>query len=115
MKYQMSAAVAALISNSNAVQMEAKPSVWGPGGKDYDNTDARYDLSLIGIDVTTPSNSGKSCNPGDWVTAKWKASLNDGRVVADEGQKVFILGNSEVFKCWDLGVQKLHEGDKATL
>jgi len=49
----MSAAVVALISNTSAVKIEASPDVWGPNGSNYNNNDARYDVGLIGIDVTT--------------------------------------------------------------
>ena len=118
----MSAAVAALISNTNAVKIQAGPDVWGPNGEGYSNTDARYDASLIGINITKAAKAGAhQCQPGDWVTAHWTATLDDNRVVANSREqdiglpKKFILGNSEVFKCWDLGVQKLSEGAEATL
>jgi hypothetical protein len=52
MKYQISAAVAALISNTSAVKIQAGPDVWGPNGENYNNNDARYDVSLIGINIT---------------------------------------------------------------
>mgnify|MGYP006907056531 CR=1 FL=1 len=74
MKYQMSAAVAALISNTNAVKIQADPDVWGPNGANYNNSDARYDVSLIGIDITKQAAAGTpTCQPGDWVTAHWTA------------------------------------------
>lgn len=118
----MSAAVVALISNTSAVKIEASPDVWGPNGSNYNNNDARYDVGLIGIDVTTQAKAGTpTCAPGDWATVHYKASLDNGLVVANSREEPtglprdFILGASEVFKCWDLAVQKLHEGDSATL
>jgi len=118
----ISVAVAALISNSQAVAMKQKgsPDVFGPNGAEYSNTDSDYDLSRIGIDVTTKS-TGQQCKPGMWTTVHWVASLPDGRVVSDSRAepgglpKTFALGASEVFKCWDLAIPKLNSGTKATL
>lgn len=59
--------------------------------------------------------------PGDWATVHWKAYLMDNRMVSDsrsEGQglpKVFSIGKSDVFKCWDLAVPQLKAGAKAKL
>jgi hypothetical protein len=45
----------------------------------------------------------------------------DGRVVTDSRAepgglaKTFNVGNSEVFRCWDLAIQQLHSGDNVTL
>lgn len=50
---QISAAVLALIGNISAINIKQEPDVWGPNGERYHNKDARYDLSLIGMDVTT--------------------------------------------------------------
>ena len=84
----MSAAVAALISNTSAINMKAGPSVWGQNGEHYDNTDARYDVSLIGINITKQAKAGTDvCRPGDWVTAHWTATLDDNRVVANSREQ----------------------------
>jgi len=50
----ISMAVAALISTSKAVshRSQANPDVYGPNGSDYSNTDASYDLSRIGINIS---------------------------------------------------------------
>jgi len=68
-------------------------------------------LSLIGIDITTKAAPGtQMCKPGEWATVHYKATLPDGRVVGNSKEeptglpKRFIVGASEVFKCWDLGI-----------
>ena len=118
----LSAAVLALIENASAVSINHGPDVWGPNGDNYKNKDARYDLSLIGIDITKEAKKGTElCAPGEWATVNYTATLPDGRLVGDSKQeptglpKRFIIGASETFKCWDLGIQKLHKGDTATL
>ena len=124
MKQQVaiSAAVSALIGNVAAINISHDSDVWGPNGEHYKNKDARYDLSLIGIDITKEAAKGtKTCSPGEWAVVHYTATLPDGRLVGDSRQeptgepKRFIVGTSEVFKCWDLAIQKLHEGDTATL
>ena len=117
MKY----AVAALLASSaSAVNIKRGSDVYGPNGKDYSNESANYDLSRIGISVTTKG-TGPQCTKGDWATIHWKGALTDGRVVTDshsEGwgyPKHFAVGNSEVFNCWDLALPQLHQGDKATV
>jgi FK506-binding protein 1 len=77
-------------------------------------------LSRIGIDIKR-NGSGPTCKEGDWTTVHWVGTLNDGRVVTDSRAepgglpKIFTLGVSDVFKCWDLAITQLHQGDKATL
>ena len=127
MKTFVSAAVAALISESSAVDLNShgKPDVWGPNGTDYENNDPRYDFSRIGISYNTHAPAGTAeCRPGDWVSIHYKAKLSrDLREVSDtrlnpgtDKQPVnFLLGASDTFKCLDLGIQKLHKGDNATL
>jgi FKBP-type peptidyl-prolyl cis-trans isomerase len=122
----ISLAVAALINSSAAIHhkqasgLNATPDVFGPNGRNYSNTDASQDLSQIGIDIHS-SAGGNSCQPGQWTTVHWVGSLPDGRVVTDSRAepgglpRTFALGASEVFRCWDLAIPKLHEGDKATL
>jgi len=96
------------------------PDVYGPNGAGFQSVNANYDNSLIGIDVVT-AGSGNNCKAGDWATIHWTASLKDGRVVSDSRAepggrpKTFAVGASEVFKCWDLGVQELKQGEKAVL
>jgi hypothetical protein len=113
-------AVAALVSSSSAIKQKASPDVYGPNGTDYSNTDGAYDLSRIGIDMHTHG-TGASCKPGMWTTVHWVGTLPDGRVVTDSRAepgglpKTFALGASEVFRCWDLAIPKLVQGDKATL
>jgi hypothetical protein len=119
----ISLAVAALISSSSAITQKSSrgADVFGPNGSNYSNDNASYDLSRIGIDITTKGRSSDSCKPGMWTTVHWVATLPDGRVVSDSRAepgglpKTFALGASEVFKCWDVAVPQLHEGDHATL
>jgi len=122
----ISLAVAALINSSAAIHhkqasgLAAGPDVFGPNGSNYMNTDAAFDLSRIGIDINKKG-SGPECKPGQWTTVHWVGTLPDGRVVTDSRAepgglpKTFALGASEVFKCWDLAIPKLRQGDKATL
>ena len=117
MKY----AVAALLATSvKAIKLSSGPDVYGPNGDNYTNESADYDLSRIGISVSSKG-SGPQCTKGDWATVHWKGALTDGRVVTDsrsEGwgyPKHFAVGNHEVFACWDHALPQLHEGDKATL
>lgn len=98
----------------------AAPDVFGPNGENYANNSPSQDLARIGISVKTDG-KGDSCKPGDWATVHWSAYLMDNRMVSDsksEGQglpKVFNVGKSEVFKCWDLAVPQLQQGTKATV
>ena len=125
MKTFASIAVAALISESSAIELKGKPDVWGPNGTDYENNDPRYDYSRIGISYTTKAAAGTpECRAGDWASVHYKAKLSrDLREVSDtrtnpntDHQPVnFVLGASDTFKCFDLGLQKLHKGDVATL
>lgn len=109
-----------LASSTQAISLSSGPDVYGPNGDNYTNESADYDLSRIGVSVTTQGN-GPKCTRGDWAIVHWKGSLNDGRVVTDshsEGlgyPKTFAVGNAEVFKCWDLVLPQLHQGDKATV
>lgn len=118
---KQSAAVLALIGNISAIKIADSPDVWGPNGENYKNKDARYDVALIGINKTKENKSGRICSPGEWATVHYTATLPDGRLVGDSRQeptglpKRFIVGASEVFKCWDLGIQKLRSGEEATL
>jgi hypothetical protein len=98
--------------------------VFGPNGKNYSNNNADFNLSRIGIDITKEgkdqTHEGK-CHPGQWTTVHWVGRLMDGRVVTDSRAepggvpKTFALGASEVFKCWDLAIPQLHNGDHATI
>jgi hypothetical protein len=124
----ISIAVAALITESSAITQKTAgaPDVYGPNGTDYDNVDAVYDLSRIGIDVLSRDSAvrtgdGKQCRVGDWTTVHWVATLPDGRVVSDSRAepgglpKTFALGAHEVFSCWDFAIPKLWSGDKVRL
>jgi hypothetical protein len=92
----------------------------GVNGKDFQNNSPVYDVSRIGIDMQKKTNK-PNCAPGDWAEIHYVGSLTDGRVVTDSraegnGRPVrFSIGRSDVFKCFDLGITQLHEGDKATL
>lgn len=60
MKTFVSTAIAALISESSAVDLTShgKPDVWGPNGTNYENNDPRYDMSMIGISMNTKAPAG---------------------------------------------------------
>jgi len=114
----MTGAVAALIGLVDAVMI--KPDVYGPEGENYENNSANYEMSRIGIDITTKG--GKDlCKPGDWTTIQYVGSLKDGRVVTDTRAeagglgKTFALGAHETFRCFDNAITQLHQGDKATV
>jgi len=116
------AAVAALINSASAIKQKSQdgPDVYGPNGSGYSNTRADYDFSRIGIDITK-AGSGPKCKPGDWATVHWVGTLKDGRIITDSRAepgsqpKTFAVGAREVFNCWDLAVQELHQGDTAHL
>ena len=118
MKFTTSAAVAALINSAYAATQG--PDVYGPNGSNYKNTGADYDLSRIGIDITTQG-TGPKCKPGDWTTIKYTGQLKDGRQVTNtdierNGQPLTIaLGNRESFHCFDLAIPQLTQGTKAHL
>jgi FKBP-type peptidyl-prolyl cis-trans isomerase len=109
-----------LIGTSAAIKTKGGPDVYGPNGDHYSNNRADYDFSRIGIDITE-AGSGDKCKPGDWATVHWKGWLKDGRQITDSRQepgsqpKTFSVGAREVFHCWDLAIQELHQGDKARL
>lgn len=112
-KIAISAVVAALINTGAAIKSTDGPDVYGPNGENYKNTAADYDTSRIGIDITTKGD-GPKCKPGDWTTVHWAGYLKDGREItnsrAEPGgePKIFTLGASEVFHCWDLAIAQLH-------
>ena len=112
--------LAALIGTSAAIKTKGGPDVYGPNGDNYQNNRADYDFSRIGIDITE-AGSGEKCKPGDWATVHWRGWLKDGRQITDSRQegtgqpKTFSVGAREVFHCWDLALQQLHQGDKAKL
>lgn len=116
----ISSAVAALISSSSAIKVTAGPDVFGPNGTNYQNGSATYDLSRIGIDITTQG-TGHQCAIGDWTTFSYQAYLKDGRMVADttdqnDGRDTVIsLGASETFKCFELALPQLKQGDAAKI
>lgn len=78
------------------------------------------ELAEIGIDIEDGNEgNGDNCQPGDWTTLHWTATLEDNRVVSDSrsenggAPKTFALGKSEVFRCWDLAIPQLKSGTKA--
>ena len=80
------------------------------------------ELSHIGIDVSDQGEKdAKKCMTGQWATVHWVGTLMDGRVITDSRAepgglpKTFNVGASQVFSCWDLGIQKLNKGSKARL
>jgi hypothetical protein len=119
-KFATFAAYAALIGSASAIKSHDGKDVYGPNGENYSNTSPDYDLSRIGIDITTPG-TGPKCKVGDWTTVRWEGYLKDGRhitsstIEAQDKPKTFSLGAREVFHCWDLAIQQLHQGAKATL
>jgi len=116
----ISGAILAFISSSQSITLRRDADVYGPNGDGYENDSATYDLSRIGVDITKKG-KGKKCTEGDWTTVSWKGYLKDGRLVTDSTQeadgrsKTFALGNSDVFKCWELALPSLRKGAKARL
>ena len=110
------------MASSQAVQIKssAAPDVYGPNGQNYYSIDAAKDMSNIGIDITTKG-TGPVCAPGFWSTVHWVGTLTDGRVVTNSREehwgypKQFTIGEHQVFKCWELAIVKLKEGDKAKI
>lgn len=108
--------------SAKAIKIREEPhpfaDVYGPNGKDYSNESANYDMSLIGIDINTHG-TGPKCSAGTWATIHWSGSLKDGRVITDSRTepgglpKTFSVGSNNVYKCWDLAIPQLHQGDKA--
>ena len=68
--YSKTVVVAALMSSAASVKIQGGPDVYGPNGENYSNTQADYDTSRIGIDITSPG-SGPKCKVGDWTTVHW--------------------------------------------
>jgi hypothetical protein len=116
----MKLTVALFLGSASAVLIKSKPDVFGPNGENFQNNSPVQDTARIGISRTTQG-SGPQCTPGDWAIVHWQGHLTDGRLVTDsraEGlgyPKTFGVGKSEVFRCWDLALQQLHKGDKATV
>ena len=121
MKFAYIAAVA-LINTASAIKQEsqAAPDVYGQNGEGWQHNTPYYDLSRIGIDIKEKG-TGPVCKNFDWVTVHWVGALKDGRIVTDSRAepggrpKTFTLGDHQVFKCWDLAITQLHQGDKAHL
>lgn len=82
--------------------------------------EAKNDYYNIGIDIKS-SGKGPVCSPGFWATVHWVGTLTDGRVVTNSREehwgypKQFTIGENQVFKCWELAILKLKEGDKASI
>lgn len=91
MKYTSKSVLAALFASSaNAItqtnQVSADPDIYGPNGEDYQNNDANYDLSRIGINITEKG-KGPECNAPNWATFHWKSILGDGREVENTKER----------------------------
>ena len=107
-----------MLGHATAIRHRAEPDVFGRNGENYANQDASQDSARLAIDIKE-AGSGPNCRAGDWATVHWTAYLTDNRMVSDsksEGDgapKTFSLGNSEVFKCWDVALPQLKKGSKA--
>lgn len=56
------ATIAALISSTNAIRIEATPDVFGPNGAQYSNESPSTDFANIGIDIVKKGRAGaKKC------------------------------------------------------
>ena len=107
-----SATLATLISTTYAVRIDAVPDVFGPNGVEYQNESPDEDYSQIGIDIVQKGKEGaEKCRTGAWTKLHWTGKLVDGSTITDsrmEGDgrpKTFNLGQSSVYKCWDLALQ----------
>lgn len=105
------ATIAALISSTSAVRIEATPDVFGKNGIDYSNENTSTDFANIGIDIVKKGHAGaEKCKTGAWAKLHWTGKLIDGSVITDSRQehdglpKVFNLGSSSEYKCWDLAL-----------
>jgi FKBP-type peptidyl-prolyl cis-trans isomerase len=98
-----------LLAAVTAIKLKGGPDVFGPNGLNYMNTDPSMDMAQIGINITTEG-TGANCEEGYWATVHYQAFLGTGRLVSDSRTEgtgrptTFTLGNSEVFKCWDLAI-----------
>jgi len=117
-----SIAIFALVNNTSALKLRGEPDVYGLNGKNYSNDDSQYEYSHIGIDIQDKGDKdAKQCLPGQWATVHWTGRLMDGRVITDSRSepgglpKTFNVGASQVLSCWDLAIQKLNKGSKATI
>jgi len=77
-------------------------------------------MSRIGINISK-AGSGEKCKLNDWAIVSYKGYLKDGRLVTDSSSeqdgrpKTFTVGQSEVWKCFDLAITQLKKGDVAKL
>lgn len=79
-------------------------------------------MANIGIDIVKKGKAGaEKCKPGAWTKLHWTGKLIDGSVITDSRQehdglpKVFNLGSSSEYKCWDLALTQLTPGTKAKI
>ena len=107
-------------ASAAAIKLDSKPDVFGPNGKGYSNDSPDQDMANIGIDIIQTDKSQPRCEVGKLVKAKWRGYTTDGKVVTDTTQedfinesKTFSLGSSNVWKCLELAIPQLSQGDKA--
>ena len=78
------ATIAALISSSKAIRIEATPDVFGPNGVEYSNESPSTDFANIGIDIVKKGRAGaEKCKTGAWTKLHWTGKLIDGSVITD--------------------------------
>lgn len=105
-----------------AVKIVIAPDVFGPNGKGYQNDSADQDMANIGIDIIKTDKSAKKCEIGKLVKAKYRGYTAEGQVVTDTAQEDFInesrtfpLGADNLWKCFDLAIPQLSQGDRVKL
>ena len=113
-------AIIALLSASQAINIEAGPDNMGKNGANWMQTTANAELADIKIDKTE-CGKGPACNAPNWAIYHWRAILADGRVVdgskerGDGRPAEITVGSRQAFHCFDVAFPELVQGDKATL
>ena len=77
-------------------------------------------IPFIHFEVLEPGPPGTECMMNDWATVHYKTynkedlksppKVSDKEVYA-QGTKLFLVGNYQVSKCWDIAIQMLRPGD----
>ena len=109
----ISYSLAVFLNIAAAVNVEALPDVFGPNGVDYQNNNAALENADFGMDILVKGDESKAkCGTGQWAQIHWTGKLSSGRVVTDSRveenmglPKTINVGNSDMFKCWELAIQ----------
>ena len=76
-------------------------------------------MNRIKITKTLEKPDQGFCQVDDFITVHWKGYLKDKKVEDSQAwfhrPKTFRLGHYEVTKCWDIALQQVRQGEKATV